>query len=85
MHDKIIVIKDDSNKERVTKGGIILGKAKDTDKTPARGKVVEVAPNLTGIEAGETVVFGKFVGIPVILDDQTTVLILDKSEILAII
>ena len=84
MSDKIIVIKDVNNKEQVSKGGIVLGKAKETDKTPARGKVLEVAANLTGIEAGENVVFGKYAGIPVVLDAETTVLILDKSEILAI-
>ena len=84
MTDKIIVMKDDTNAEQVSKGGIVLGKVKDNDKTPARGKVVEVADNLAGIEAGNVVIFGKFAGIPVVLDAETTVLILDKSEILAI-
>ena len=84
MTDKLIVIKDESNKEQVSKGGIVLGKVKDSDKTPCRGKVVEVAPNLVGVEAGDIVVFGKFVGIPVIMDAETTVYILDKSEVLAI-
>ena len=84
MTDKLIVIKDEAKNERVSSGGIVLGKAKDTDKTPCKGRVLEVAPNLAGVEAGDIVIFGKFVGIPVILDDATTVFILDKSEVLAI-
>ena len=84
MTDKLIVARDDTNAEQVSKGGIVLGKAKENDKTPCRGTVLEVAPNLVGVVAGDIVVFGKFVGIPVVMDAETTVYILDKSEVLAI-
>ena len=85
MSDKILVIKEDENKEQISKGGIILGKSKETDKTPARGKVVEVADNISDLSVGDTVVFGKYAGIPVVLDETTTVFVLDKSEVLMIL
>ncbi len=72
--------------EEVTKtaSGIII--PDNAKEKPQRGKVLAVGPDAEdeGIRVDDTVVFGKYAGTDIILDDKEY-LILESSDILGII
>lgn len=85
------VVLDISDKEEVSKSGIIL--TESAKEKPTQGAVVAVGPGrLTEdgnrvtpeVKEGDTVVFAQFAGTEV-KDGETTYLILTEDEILAVI
>jgi chaperonin GroES len=87
LYDKVIV--QPAVAEEKTSSGILLP---DTAREkPMQGKVIAAGPgrvnedgNLTplGVKAGDTVVYGKYAGTEVKLDDETYIIIAE-SELLA--
>ena len=67
--------------KETTEGGIILGNAQE--KKPI-GKVISVGDEVTLIKPGETVLFGKYDGIPFEFNGDKF-LIMQEESILAII
>ena len=67
--------------KETTEGGIILGDAQE--KKPI-GKVISVGDEVTLIKSGETVLFGKYDGIPFEFNGAKF-LIMQEESILAII
>ena len=80
-----VLVEPEEVEETKSKGGIILP---DTAKEkPRRGKVVEVGTDeelAEKIKIGDTVVYAKFTGDEVELEDKKY-LIISKSDILAVI
>ncbi len=89
LHDRVVVRRLDS--EEKTKGGIIIP---DTSKEkPQEGEIVAVGPGgrdengkLTPIDVktGDKVLFGKWSGTEVKIDDQE-LLIMKESDIMGVI
>ena len=89
LHDKILVKR--INEEEKTKGGIIIP---DTAKEkPQEGKVIAVGTGKVNdegkkvpldVKAGDKILFGKYSGSEVKLDDEEY-LILREEDVLAII
>jgi chaperonin GroES len=84
FEDRVLVEPEEAE-ETKSKGGIILP---DTAKEkPRRGKVVEVGTDeelAEKIKVGDTVVYAKFTGDEIELEDKKY-LIISKSDILAVI
>ncbi|MBN2186811.1 MAG: co-chaperone GroES [Dehalococcoidia bacterium] len=80
-----VLVEPEEVEETKSKGGIILP---DTAKEkPRRGKVVEVGTDeelAEKIKVGDTVVYAKFTGDEIELEDKKY-LIISKSDILAVI
>ena len=80
-----VLVEPEEAEETKSKGGIILP---DTAKEkPRRGKVVEVGTDeelAEKIKVGDTVVYAKFTGDEIELEDKKY-LIISKSDILAVI
>jgi chaperonin GroES len=89
LHDRVVVRRLDS--EEKTKGGIIIP---DTAKEkPSEGVVVAVGPGarddhgqivVPDVKAGDRILFGKWSGTEVKLDDQE-LLIMKESDIMGVI
>ena len=89
LHDRVVVRRLDS--EEKTKGGIIIP---DTAKEkPSEGVVVAVGPGARDdsgkiiapdVKAGDRILFGKWTGTEVKLDDQE-LLIMKESDIMGVI
>ena len=89
LHDRVAVQRIDSDEK--TAGGIIIP---DTAKEkPMEGKVVAVGPGVRGedgklcpldVEVGDRVLFGKWSGTEVTLDEND-VMIMSESDIMGII
>jgi len=89
LHDRVLVRRVESNEK--TKGGLIIP---DTAKEkPAEGEVVSCGAGARkdsgeliemGVKAGDKVLFGKWSGTEVTLDDEE-LLIMKESDILGII
>lgn len=84
LNGKLLVLREEKEKERVSTGGIVLPGSTE-DKAPARGKVLEVASDITDVVVGNTIVFPKFAGIPVEFDDGVKLLVIDIKEVLLVV
>jgi chaperonin GroES len=89
LHDRVVVRRLDQ--EEKSKGGIIIP---DTAKEkPQEGKVIAVGPGIRDeqgrihaldVKAGDTILFGKWSGTEVKLDD-TEYLVMKESDIFGVI
>ena len=89
LHDRLVVRRLEA--ETTSKGGILLpGNAQEK---PSQGEVIAVGDGVTlengelrplAVRAGDRVLFGKFSGSEVKLDDET-LLIMRESDVLAVI
>ncbi len=79
VEDKILVKR---TVEKTTRTGIIIPET--TKDKPLEGTVIAVSNEVTGIEVGETIVFGKFSGSDITLADGDF-LLLAKRDISGII
>ena len=89
LHDRVVVKRIDA--EEKTKGGIIIPDS--AKEKPSEGQVVAVGPGgrdesgkliPIDIKAGDRVLFGKWSGTEVTIDDEE-LLIMKESDILGII
>ncbi|MFW6264765.1 MAG: co-chaperone GroES [Bacillota bacterium] len=81
--NKRVVIKFIEEEEKQTKSGIVLPDTAKAEK-PQQGEVVAVAADCEGVNAGDVVVYDKYSGNKVKLDDVEYVIV--KSEdVLAIV
>lgn len=71
--------KEESN---TTASGIII--PDNAKEKPLQGKAVAVGPDAEGIKAGDTVVFGKYAGTEITIDNQEY-LILTSDDILGLL
>jgi len=76
-----IVVKP-SKQEDKTKGGLYLPETADKDK-PQQGEVVAVGSDFKGLKQGDTVIFPKYAGTEVKIENEEY-LILGKDDVLAV-
>ena len=90
LGDRVLVKRDDT--EQKTAGGIFIPDTANQEK-PQRGVVVAAGPGLLkddgkrtplGVKEGDKVLFGKYSGTEVKIDDEE-LMILNESDILAVI
>jgi len=75
-----IVVKREKEEEK-TKGGLYLPETADKDK-PQLGKVVAVGPDFKNVKKGDTVIFPKYAGTEVKIENEDY-LVLGKDDVLA--
>ena len=89
LHDRVIVRR--MEEETTTAGGIVLPDSA-TEK-PSRGEVIAVGPGKTNdkgentpmdVKAGDTVLFGKYSGTEVKVDDEE-LLVMREDDIMGVI
>ena len=89
LHDRVVVRRIDA--EEKTKGGIII--PDNAKEKPSEGMVVAVGPGARDdsgkivspdVKAGDRILFGKWSGTEVKLDDQE-LLIMKESDIMGVI
>ncbi len=78
---KRIMVKPFKQEEK-TEGGIYLPETASKDK-PQQGKVIAVGPDFKGVKKEDKVIFAKYVGTEVEIDNEEY-LILGKDDVLAI-
>jgi len=76
-----IVVKPLEQKEK-TEGGIYLPETASKDK-PQKGKVIAVGPDFEGVKKGDTVIFAKYGGTEIEIDEEEY-LVLGVDDVLAI-
>jgi len=76
-----IVVKTLKQKEK-TEGGIYLPETASKDK-PQKGKVIAVGPDFKGVKKGDTVIFAKYGGTEIEIDNEEY-LVLGIDDVLAI-
>ena len=79
---KRIVVKPFKQEEK-TEGGIYLPETASKDK-PQQGEVIAVGVDFKGVKKGDTVIFAKYGGTEVEIDNEEY-LILGKDDVLAIV
>lgn len=80
LADRLIVLADKA--EEVTSGGIIIpDNAKEATQS---GKVIEVGEGCQEVERGQKVLYGKYAGSEIVIDNVTH-LILKEEEILCVL
>jgi chaperonin GroES len=89
LHDRVVVRRIDA--EEKTKGGIII--PDNAKEKPSEGMVIAVGPGarddhgqivVPDVKAGDRILFGKWSGTEVKLDDQE-LLIMKESDIMGVI
>ena len=78
---KRIVVKPKKEEEK-TAGGIYLPETADKDK-PQQGEVIAVGPDFRGAKKGDTVIFAKYAGTEIKIDNEDY-LVLGKDDVLAV-
>jgi len=68
--------------QTTTASGIIL--PENAKEKPLQGKVLNTGAEVKEVKTGETVVFGKFSGVEITVDDEA-LLILEEKDILGIV
>lgn len=76
-----IVVKPLREEEK-TEGGVYLPETASKDK-PQRGEVIAVGPDFKGVKKGECVIFPKYGGTEVKLENEEY-LVLEKDDVLAV-
>ena len=90
LNDKVAVkfVEEESGEEK-TESGIVLPDTAQKDEKPQQGEVVAVGDKCcedgeSPVEVGDTVVFDKFAGSNIELDEEEFI-ILDLDDVLAVI
>lgn len=69
--DRVMVAR--AHTEEVTKGGIFVPRS--SQEKPLRGVVLNTGPEVKGISAGDTVLFGKYSGQVILINAEEYVLL----------
>lgn len=69
--------------EQKTKGGIYLPDTASKEK-PQQGEVIAVGPDFKGVEVGDKVLFARYGGTEVKMDEEEY-LVLGKDDVLAVL
>jgi len=77
-----VVVKPEEEEEK-TKGGIYLPDTASKEK-PQKGKVIAVGPDFKGVKKGDKVIFAKYGGTEIKMDEEDY-LVLGKDDVLAVI
>ena len=77
-----IVVKPLKEEEEKTEGGIYLPETASKEK-PQKGKVIAVGPDFKGVKKGDTVIFAKYGGTEIKVDNEDY-LVLGVDDVLAI-
>ncbi len=77
-----IVVKPLKEDEEKTEGGIYLPETASKEK-PQKGKVIAVGPDFKGVKKGDTVIFAKYGGTEIKIDNEDY-LVLGVDDVLAI-
>ncbi|MEA1964516.1 MAG: co-chaperone GroES [Candidatus Aerophobetes bacterium] len=77
-----VVVKPEKEEEK-TKGGIYLPDTASKEK-PQKGKVIAVGPDFKGVKKGDKVIFAKYGGTEIKIDEEDH-LVLGKDDVLAVI
>ncbi len=80
LGDRLLV--ERVEEENTTASGIII--PDNAKEKPSRGKVLAVGNDVEEIKEGDTVVFGKYAGNELVLDDKEY-LVLEASDVLGIV
>ena len=86
LHDRVVIKRIDA--EAKSKGGIII--PDNAKEKPSQGEIVAVGPGEAGkliainLEVGDRVLFGKWSGTEVKIDDQD-LLIMKESDIMGVL
>ena len=79
---KRLVVKPEKEEEK-TKGGIYLPGTASKEK-PQKGEVIAVGPDFKGVKKGDKVIFAKYGGTEIKMDEEDY-LVLGKDDVLAVI
>jgi len=79
---KRVVVKPEKEEEK-TKGGIYLPDTASKEK-PQKGEVIAVGPDFKGVKKGDKVIFAKYGGTEIKIDEEEC-LVLGKDDVLAVI
>jgi chaperonin GroES len=60
---------------KTTESGIILQQIRDEKNKPSIGTVVSVSKEIDNISIGDTIIFGKASGTPIVLEDKPYIII----------
>ncbi|MCD6472736.1 co-chaperone GroES [Candidatus Aerophobetes bacterium] len=77
-----VVVKPEKEEEK-TKGGIYLPDTASKEK-PQKGEVIAVGPDFKGVKKGDKVIFAKYGGTEIKMDEEDY-LILSTDDVLAVI
>jgi len=77
-----VVVKPEKE-EKKTKGGIYLPDTASKEK-PQKGEVIAVGPDFKGVKKGDKVIFAKYGGTEIKMDEEDY-LILSTDDVLAVI
>ena len=77
-----IVVKPLKQEEK-TEGGIYLPETANKEK-PQRGDVIAVGPDFKGVKKGDKVLFAKYGGVEIEVEDEEY-LVLNEDDVLAVI
>jgi len=77
-----IIVKPLKQEEK-TEGGIFLPETASKEK-PQRGNVIAVGPDFKGVKKGDKVLFAKYAGTEIKIEDEEY-LVLGEDDVLAII
>jgi chaperonin GroES len=80
FHDRVLVVR--SAVEETTKGGLFVPKS--SQEKPLRGVVLEVGPSVKDVAAGQTVLFGRYSGQVVTVNNEEYML-LRQDELLGLL
>jgi len=77
-----VVVKPEKE-EKKTKGGIYLPDTASKEK-PQKGEVIAVGPDFKGVKKGDKVIFAKYGGTEIKMDEEDY-LILSTDDVLAVV
>ena len=77
-----VVVKPEKEEEK-TKGGIYLPDTASKEK-PQKGEVIAVGPDFKGVKKGDKVIFAKYGGTEIKMDEEDY-LILSTDDVLAVV
>ena len=88
LNDKVAVKYVEVEKEEKTEAGIVLPDTAKKDEKPQQGEVIAVGSKCgedgDGVEVGDTVVFDKYAGTEITVDDEEFIII-KIDDVLAVI
>lgn len=81
LEDRVVVKRSEAVTQ--TKGGIYIP---ETSKdSPTTGEVLKIGEVVSKVKIGDNILFPKYAGVDVLLEDNVHVLIVKEEEILAIL
>ena len=89
LNDKVAVKLTQEEEEEKTKGGIVLPETAQTEEKPQQGEVIAVGSKCfedtePEVSVGDTIVYDKFAGTEITVDDEDYVIV-SIEDVLAVI